>query len=275
MMNLRPALLAAAALAAALAALALCRWGTRGNRDPVSIAWEVQRGDELGAHIEAGRRRDEAKRALAAEVVAGRMTVREAADHFRRLDEADPSYPPGLPRPPGYERALRHSVLEWAWEVLAHQQRYAAAARWYDEVFTADPDVLTGPPTNDRYHAACAAARAGCGQGRDAADLDEETRAGFRRQAFGWLRADLEARRRLLALEPENARQTVANDMQDWLADPDFAGVRGPEALARLSEPERQAWQMLWAKVADTLARAERTTSPEQRAGSTIPLPER
>jgi hypothetical protein len=46
-MTLRPALLAAAALAAALAALALCRWGDRGNRDPVSLAWEVRRADEL------------------------------------------------------------------------------------------------------------------------------------------------------------------------------------------------------------------------------------
>ena len=40
-MSLRPALLAAAGFAAAVAALALCRWGARGNRDSVSIAWEV------------------------------------------------------------------------------------------------------------------------------------------------------------------------------------------------------------------------------------------
>jgi hypothetical protein len=31
---------------------------------------------------------------------------------------------------------------------------------------------------------------------------------------------------------------------------------RGPEALARLPEAERQEWQKLWADVADTLARA-------------------
>ena len=55
---------------------------------------------------EAGRRRDQAKRALAAEVMAGRMSLREAAGHFRRLDEADPGYPPGIPRPSLDERAL-------------------------------------------------------------------------------------------------------------------------------------------------------------------------
>jgi hypothetical protein len=95
---------------------------------------------------------------------------------------------------------------------------------------------------------------AGCGRGRDAADLDEATRAGFRRQARDWLRAELEARR-LLAQEPGQVR-AVARDLQDWLWDIQFAGVRGPDALARLPEAERQAWQRLWADVADTLARA-------------------
>jgi hypothetical protein len=51
--------------------------------------------------------------------------------------------------------------------------------------------------------------------------------------------------------------------------------VRGPEALARLPEPERQAWQQLWADVADALARAEGTTPPKQKAGSKVPLPDR
>jgi hypothetical protein len=63
--------------------------------------------------------------------------------------------------------------------------------------------------------------------------------------------------------------------VQDWLWDTHFAGVRGPDALARLPEAERQAWHKLWADIAGTLARAERTTSPEQRAGSKIPLSER
>jgi hypothetical protein len=273
-MNVRPALLAAAALAATLAALTLCRWGNGGNRDPVSFAWEVQRGDDLGAHHAAGRRRDEAKRVLAAEVVAGRMTVREAADHFRRLDDTDPSYPPGVPRPPGYDRVLRESVLDWVWLVLGHQQRYAAAARWYAAAFAADPQLLAGPRTTHRYLAACAAAMAGCGQGRDAGDLDEGSRAAFRRQGLDWLRAELAARRRLLDKEPAQARW-VADNLQHWLWDAHFAGVRGPDALARMPEAERQAWQELWAEAADTRARAEGTAPAEQRAGGQIPLPER
>jgi hypothetical protein len=82
--------------------------------------------------------------------------------------------------------------------VLARQQRFAAAARWYTEEFNADPCLLAGPADCHLYDAARAAALAGCGQGRDAADLDEKTRVGFRQHALDWLRDELEARRRLL-----------------------------------------------------------------------------
>src|SRR5262249_11075832 len=153
---------------------------------------------------------------LAAEVVAGRMTVREAAGHFRRLDEADPAHPPGHPRPPQDERFFCARVLDFAWVVLMDRGRYAAAARWYAEACAAHPPLLAGPPTGHRSLAACAAARAGCGQGRDADNLDEESRVSFRRQARDWLRAELEARRRLLEQEPENA-WAVADDLQQWL----------------------------------------------------------
>jgi hypothetical protein len=274
-MNLRPALLATATLATAFCTtLAVCRWGGGGNEELSDLAWVVQHGEELGPSLEAGRRRHEAKWALAAEVAAGRMTVREAAGHFRRLDEAASDFPAGIPRPPGDESALRANVLDYVWVVLGDQQRYATAARWYDAAFTAYPQLLSDPPPGHRYYAACAAALAGCGQGRDAADLDEKSRVGFHRQARVWLRADLEARRQLLEKEPAKAL-TVARDMRYWLRDSSLSRVREPEALARLPEAERQAWQKLWADVADTRARAEGTTPLEQRADSKALLPER
>src|SRR5262249_34889007 len=101
----------------------LGRWGPGGNGGLLVIVTEVKRGEELEPHIEAARRRDEAKRALAAEVVAGRMTLREAAGQFRRLDEADPGFPPSTSPPPAGERALHDRVLDCAWEVLAHEER--------------------------------------------------------------------------------------------------------------------------------------------------------
>jgi hypothetical protein len=275
-MTFRPALLAAAAFAAAFGTfLVLSRWGAGGNRDLAAIARGVQRGEELDSLFELRWRQNVARRVVAAEVVAGRMSLREAADHFRRLDEAGPGGRPGLPRPLRDERALRADVLSHVWVVLAHEGRFAAAARWYAVAFTAHPDVLAGPLTRHRYYAACAAARAGCGQGRDAAELDEESRADFRHQALGWLRAELEARQRLLEQEPANSPWLVGGELHGWLGDPGFAGLRGPEALAWLPEAERQAWQKFWADVADTLARAVGRIPPEPKAGGKIPLPER
>jgi hypothetical protein len=63
--------------------------------------------------------------------------------------------------------------------------------------------------------------------------------------------------------------------MQTWLEDPGFAGVRGPEALGRLPAAERQAWQRLWADVADTLARADGTAPPEAEADREVQPPQR
>jgi hypothetical protein len=247
-MSLRLALLAAVALAAAFwIGLTLYRWGTGESPDLLTLARAVQRGEELAPHIEAGQRRDDARRALAAEVVAGKMTLQEAAGHFRSLDEADPGYPPGLPRPLRDERALR-AVLSHVWVVLAHQGRFAEAARWYAEVFPAHPHLLAGPPTGHRYYAAWAAVLAGCGKARDAAGLDEESRAAFRHQALGWLRDELEAQRRMLEAHPERG-WSVGGGLTRWLGDPNLAGVRGPDALARLPEEERRAWQQLWEEV--------------------------
>jgi hypothetical protein len=275
-MNFRPALLAATALVAALyASLALCRWGAGENRDLAAIARELGRGDDLAPHIEAGQRREETRRALAAEVAAGRLSLREAIGSFRRLDEADPGYPAGIPRPPGDDQFFCGRVLDFVREILGREGRYAAAARWYAEAFTTHPDLLAGPPAGHRCNAARAAALAGCGRCRDAADLDETTQAGFRRQALGWLRAALEARQRLLEQEPKKTRWIVAYDMHRWLWDSPFAGVRGPDALARLPEPERPAWQKLWADVADMRARAQGKAPAEAEADREVQPPER
>jgi hypothetical protein len=201
------------------------------------------------------------------------MTLREAAERFRRIDEAAPAYPPGTSPPPRDDWFFCEGVLDYVWVVVVPQERYAVAARYYDEVFTSEPRFLVGPPARHRYRAACAAARAGCGQGRDAAGLDEKTRAAFRRQALDWLRAELGSWHRLLEKEPGSA-WPVAHDLLRWLEDPHFAGVREPNGLARLPAAERQAWHKLWTDVADARARAQGTTPPETKAGGKQPPPE-
>jgi tetratricopeptide (TPR) repeat protein/serine/threonine protein kinase len=132
----------------------------------------------------------------------------------------------------------------------------AAAARFYAEAFAAEPKLADDLGTGHRYNAACAAALAAAGHGRDADKLDDQQRARLRRQALTWLRADLAAWRALLDKDPNKAGPAVLQTMQHWQGDADFASVRGPEALARLPEAERPQWQELWQEVAALQKRA-------------------
>src|SRR5579884_422977 len=132
---------------------------------------------------------------------------------------------------------------------LPHKRLYADSARWYAEAFAAQPALADTLASDNRYNAACAAALAGCGQGQFTADLDENKRVRLRRQALDWLRADLEAWRSLLAKDPDKARPVVVKQLQHWQVDPDFANIRGREALGRLPEPERKEWKRLWQEV--------------------------
>jgi hypothetical protein len=78
----------------------------------------------------------------------------------------------------------------------------------------------------------------------------------------------LEACGRLLDKEPDQARAAarVTKVLQRWLVDADLAGVRGPEALARLAESERRPWQQLWDDVAGMQARAQATPAPQKKS---------
>jgi serine/threonine-protein kinase len=165
------------------------------------------------------------------------------------------------------------SATQWAGytQVCLIKHLYVAASRLFREAIMAHPDLVASPANGVRYNAACAAALAGCGEGKDAADLTAMQRLHWRRQALTWLHADLRAWQVLLAREPGKARAAVAKQMQHWLADSDFNGVRGAEALDRLAAEERAGWRKLWADVAATLARAQETATPEQKGAAKTP----
>jgi hypothetical protein len=105
---------------------------------------------------------------------------------------------------------------------------------------------------------------AGCGAGEDAAHLSDGDRAALRKQARTWLQADLDAWRGLLDKGPEKARPAAAQQMRNWLSDPELNSVRDPNALSKLPEAERQEWQKFWSDVADTLAKVRGKTAPEE-----------
>jgi tetratricopeptide (TPR) repeat protein len=156
--------------------------------------------------------------------------------------------------------------IELALLCQLYRKQYAAAARFYEEAFTAERK-LSEQLNSHRYNASCAAALAGCGQGKGADKLDEKEKARLRRRALAWLRADLEAMGRLLdnGADPARLAAGVGSVLRHWLADPDFAGVRGPQALANLPDAERQPWQQLWNDVADLLKRAQGKATSEKK----------
>src|SRR5262249_48847688 len=122
-----------------------------------------------------------------------------------------------------------------------------ASVRLFTAAFALDPKTADDLKAGHRYNAACDAALAAAGQGKDATQLDGKERARLRKLALDWLRADLTAwAKRLMSGEPTD-RAEVVRTMKHWQQDSDFVGIRDKEALAKLPEEERQACTQLWA----------------------------
>ncbi len=129
---------------------------------------------------------------------------------------------------------------------LPFKRQYAAAVRFYAEAFAADPKLVD--VDQSAYYAACAAALAAAGKDQDAVMPDEQQQSRLRQQALDWLRAGLAAWQKRRQSQPQ-AQSETRRELERWRRNTDLAGVRDPEALGKLPEAERQAWQKLWAEV--------------------------
>jgi serine/threonine-protein kinase len=210
----------------------------------------LRRGHELGS-------KDPRRRYITAQWVK----------HCERLGELDAKLPrvlKGEAQPADIaERLALAQLCQLPCKLL-----HVASVRFYTDAFAEQPALTDDLQGQLRYNAACAAALAGCGQSEDADQSDDKERGRLRGQALEWLRADLAAYRRLLDRETDKAAPLVRERMQHWQQDKDFAGVRGPDALARLPAAERVSWQQLWKDVADTLAWAQKQPVPEKKSGA-------
>jgi eukaryotic-like serine/threonine-protein kinase len=165
----------------------------------------------------------------------------------QRLIELDAKLPNVLM---GHEKpgnATEQSELAWICR-RPSKKLYAAAARFYNDAFAAEPKLAEDLKQAHRYDAACAAALAGCGRGVDAAPLDEEARARLRQQALAWLRADLAAWKQFLEKQADTALPTARQTLATWQQDSDLSGVRG-HSIAKLPLGEQEGWRKLWADV--------------------------
>ncbi len=105
--------------------------------------------------------------------------------------------------------------------------------------------ISAGAAFGHRYNAACSAALAGTGAGKDEPRPDDAAKAQLRRQALEWLTAELTAWSARLTSYANTGPEVVAQ-LRHWTTDSDLAGVRDPDALAKLPEAERKVWQALW-----------------------------
>ncbi len=147
----------------------------------------------------------------------------------------------------GEEKSVNAKELLAYADVCLRKHLNAAALMLYREAFTAEPGVAESLLMEGvRYNAACAAALAGCGKGKDAPPASEQ--ATLRREALAWLKADL-TQWKNRADNREQTRPIVNMQMNHWLKNSDFSEVRDPDLVIRLSDDERKEWESFWAEV--------------------------
>jgi tetratricopeptide (TPR) repeat protein len=141
--------------------------------------------------------------------------------------------------------------------VCTAKRLHHTAARLYAQAFAADPKLAEDLRFGHRYNAACAAALAAAGKGKDAARPDDKERTRLRKQAIDWLRADLTAWEKRLQSGNRGDRAMVQAVMNHWQKDADAACIRDRAALEKLPADEQKAFTQLWADVAALQKKAE------------------
>jgi eukaryotic-like serine/threonine-protein kinase len=197
---------------------------------------ELKRGHELGSNIPNWQ-------------YPSAQWVREA-DRMVELDRKLPMILSGHGKPSDAAESL---VLA---QMCHAKKLHGASARLWAEAFRAQPNLADDMKAQSRYNAACAAALAGSGQGKDDRPLDEVQKARWRKQAIVWLEADLAAWSKILESSSPQVRQVIIPTLQHWKADTDLAGLRSAAALAKLPEYQQKACRALWAEVDALLAKS-------------------
>jgi len=148
------------------------------------------------------------------------------------------------------EPASAAERIEMAYFCWQHKRMYVTATRLSAEAFAADAKLASDPSREHRAVAAAYAALAAAGQGEDARHLPDKVIVMLRRQALGWLRADLAQYTKMAERSEAAEIETVRQRLGRWQRDAGFASVRDQAALDQLPADERQQWRQLWADVA-------------------------
>jgi tetratricopeptide (TPR) repeat protein len=148
-------------------------------------------------------------------------------------------------------------------ECCTVKQLFRAVAGLYAGAFAADPKLAEDLSTQNRNTAACYAALAAAGSGKDAAKLDDKERGHLRQQALDWLRADLVLRIKQIENGTPADRAAAQLQMKNVQRNGALASLRDPALLAKLPPEQRAAWEKFWADVAALLKKAETPAGTE------------
>jgi serine/threonine protein kinase/Tfp pilus assembly protein PilF len=118
----------------------------------------------------------------------------------------------------------------------ADRECYWTAVRFCSDAFNQDPKLVDNLQTQQRYNAACWAALAAAGKGKEAYRVAKQERAQLRQQALEWLLADLKAYSGLLDKEPKN-RPSIQQRLAHWRQDDNLALLRAALLLTSCPKP--------------------------------------
>jgi serine/threonine-protein kinase len=216
----------------------------------------------LGRFTEAKATAEKAKNLPRPTDVSATTLIRqlEVSEGLAPLEAELPAILAGAKQPP--DLAAQLLLAEW----LYKYKRFAAASvSWYESAFAKVPGLANNLNARYRYHAACAAALAGCGLGKDAAKLNDKEKAALRGKALAWLtkeRDDWEIEQQSATVPVQSI---IAGKVREWEKDEDLWCVRDPKALAKLPEGERAGWKKLWTEVKALVLRDPLTTLAKAR----------
>jgi serine/threonine-protein kinase len=149
--------------------------------------------------------------------------------------------------------AIACDLAEWCYK---SRRSDADAVRFYEDAFNRQPALADDLQHGNRFHAACAAARAGCGLGGNTASLDESERAALHKKALAWLQAQQELLLTPKTSDKSSDAEIAVRTFLLWQKAVDLACVRETAALAKLPEPARLSWQTFWSDIDALVSRA-------------------
>jgi serine/threonine-protein kinase len=205
--------------------------------------------------------KDQARRALADVVIARDWSMAEVRSHDQWLwhvlrREAEVLIFPDT----GAFLEGKHEPLDNTERlafvgVCQYRNRTVALAQLYTDAFAADPNLVESP-RGLRVQAAHAAALASAGVGADAGKLGEAGRARLRKQAHRWLADELISMEKRLQGASAKSRAQVMNGLKQWQVSSDFASLRDPARMQKMTTEEIQDWSKLWRDVEHVIAGA-------------------